>query len=133
MQNLNKKFIIEQCRNIQVMDKEESDKLRQEDEESNKPLIIHNDGHKKLIEDFMNFLNGTQNEDKKGVKKWLKKNIEKANNIVEKVDTKYNDFENDEVMNEEDEIIYYINEGVICMAYRLIDIIDKKSYVSKLK
>ncbi len=131
--HLNKRFVIEQCRRLEAIHQEESDELKQEDEVNSKWLIIHNDGHKELISDFVNFLKSTDNEDKRVVKKWLNKSIEKSNNIIKKLDARYNNFANDEVMNQEDERIYHMNDGAICIAYTLINIIDKRKYISKLK
>lgn len=36
-------------------------------------------------------------------------------------------------MNQEDERIYHMNDGAICITYTLINIIDKRRYISKLK
>ncbi|WP_315673280.1 transporter [Clostridium sp. 19966] len=133
MWHLKKRFMIEQCRRLGIIHQEESEELKQEDELNSKWLIIHNDGHKELMNDFVKFLKSTDNEEKRVAKKWLKKSIKKSNDIIKKLDAKYNDFVNDEVMNQEDERIYHMNDGAICIAYTLINIIDKSKYISKLK
>ncbi|KYH30436.1 hypothetical protein CLTEP_26720 [Clostridium tepidiprofundi DSM 19306] len=71
-------------------------------------------------------------KDKKVAKRWLKKNIKKSNDIIKRLDEKYNRFVNDEIMNEEDEKIYNFNDGICCIAYTLLNIIDKRRYISKL-
>ncbi|MBU5592684.1 hypothetical protein KQI89_13060 [Clostridium sp. MSJ-4] len=48
-------------------------------------------------------------------------------------DEKYNRFDNDEIMDKEDEKIYNLNDGICCISYILIDIIDRRRYISKLK
>lgn len=131
--DLNKRFMIEQCRRLEVIHQEENDELKQEDELNSKWLIIHNDGHKEFMNDFVKFLKSTDNEDKRVAKKWIKKSIKKSNDIIKKLDEKYNRFTNDEVMKQEDERIYHMNNGAICIAYTLINIIDKRRYISKLK
>lgn len=65
--HLNKRFVIEQFRRLEVIHQEESDELKQENEVNSKWLVIHNDGHKELISDFVNFLKSTDNEDKRVV------------------------------------------------------------------
>lgn len=105
--------------------------MKEEDELNNKWMLDHNDGHKELMSYFVSFLKNTDNIDIRGTKKWLKKAIKKSNNIIKNLDEKYNHFSNDEAMNQEDERIYQMNDGVICIAYTLIDIINKKRYISK--
>lgn len=128
---MNKKFIIEQCRRLEVIHQEESNILKEEDELNNKWMLDHNDGHKELMSHFVSFLKDTDSIDIRGTKKWLKKAIKKSNDIIKNLDEKYNHFSNDEAMNQEDERIYQMNDGVICIAYTLIDIINKKRYISK--
>ncbi|ARC85991.1 putative transporter [Clostridium argentinense CDC 2741] len=128
---MNKNFIIEQCRRLEVIHQEESNKLKEEDELNNKWMLDHNDGHKELMSYFVSFLKNTDNIDISGAKKWLKKAIKKSNDIIKNLDEKYNHFSNDEAMNQEDERIYQMNDGVICIAYTLINIINKKRYISK--
>ena len=128
---LNKKFIIEQCRRIEVIHQEESNELKEE--LNSKWMLIHNDGHRKIMDYFISFLNSVDSIDKRAAKKWLKKAKKKSNNIIKNLDERYNHFSNDEVMNQEDERIYYMNDGAICIAYTLIDIINKKRYISKIK
>ncbi|HCQ90771.1 MULTISPECIES: transporter [unclassified Clostridium] len=127
---MNKNFIIEQCRRLEVIHQEESDKLKEE-ELNNKWIFIHNDGHKKMMDYFLSFLKSTDNIDKRVAKKWLKKAQKKSDDIIKNLDEKYNHFSNDEVMNQEDERIYHINDGAICIAYTLTNIINKKRYISK--
>lgn len=69
---MNKNFIIEQCRRLEVIHQEESDKLKEE-ELNNKWIFIHNDGHKKMMDYFVSFLKNADNIDKRVAKKWLKK------------------------------------------------------------
>lgn len=123
--------MIEQCRRLEVIHQDENEELKQEDELNSKWLIIHNDGHKELMDDFVDFLKSIDNKDKRVAKKWLKKSIKRSNDIIEKLDVKYNDFANDEVMSQEDEIVYHMNDGAICIAYTLINIIDKRRYINK--
>ncbi|WP_291578483.1 transporter [Clostridium sp. UBA6640] len=128
---MNKNYIIEQCRRLEVIHQEESNMLKEEDELNNKWMLDHNDGHKELMSYFVSFLKNTDNRDIRGAKKWLKKAIKKSNDIIKNLDEKHNHFSNDEVMDQEDERIYHMNDGVICIAYILIDIINKKRYISK--
>jgi hypothetical protein len=128
---LNKNFIIEQCRRLEVIHQEESNILKEEDELNNKWMLAHNDGHKELMSYFVSFLKNTDNRDIRGAKKWLKKAIKKSNDIIKNLDEKYNHFSSDEVMDQEDERIYHMNDGIICIAHTLINIISKKRYISK--
>lgn len=66
------------------------------------------------------------------MKKWLKKTIRLSNDVISDLDKKYNNFKNDEDMSKEDEEVYHRNDGVLCIAYTLINIIDKKRYIAKL-
>ncbi|WP_243190236.1 hypothetical protein [Clostridium faecium] len=68
---MNKKFIIEQCRRIEVIHQEESNELKEE--LNSKWMLIHNDGHKKIMDYFISFLNSVDSIDKRAAKKWLKK------------------------------------------------------------
>jgi len=61
----------------------------------------------------------------------VKESPKKSNDIIKNLDEKYNHFSNDEAMNQEDEKIYHINDGAICIAYTLTNIINKKRYISK--
>ncbi|WP_461612489.1 hypothetical protein [Clostridium sp. Marseille-QA1073] len=72
---MNKNFIIEQCRRLEVIHQEESDKLKKE--LGNKWILIYNDRHKKMMDYFVNFLKSTDDIDKRAAKKWLKKTPKK--------------------------------------------------------
>ncbi|WP_027625733.1 hypothetical protein [Clostridium lundense] len=128
---MNNKFIIEQCRRLDVIYREESEELKQENCLNSKWMLVHNEGHKDLIDKFQKFLKDTDINDKKVARKWLRKNITKSNEIIKKLDEKYNKFVNDEIMSEKDERIYSFNDGVCCIAYTLLNIIDRKRYISK--
>lgn len=130
---MNKKFIIRQCRRLDAIHIEESEELKQENNLNYKWILIHNEGHKELLYRFKRFLKDTNIDDKRIVKKWLRKNIKRSNNIIESLDEKYNRFDNDEIMDKEDEKIYNLNDGICCISYILIDIIDRRRYISKLK
>ncbi|MGY0372308.1 transporter [Clostridium sp. JNZ J1-5] len=130
---MNKKFIIEQCKRLDAIHREENEELKQENDPNCKWILIHNEGHKELIDRFEKFLEHTSTDDKRIAKKWLRKNIKKSNDIIKSLDEKYNRFANDEIMNEEDEKIYKLNDGICCIAYALINIIDRRRYISKLK
>lgn len=131
--SLNRDFIIEQCRRLEVIHRDESEEAKQEDYLNCKWLLLHNEGHKELIDRFEKFIKDTACSDRKTARKWLKKNIAKSDDIIENLDVKYNRFVNDEVMNEADERTYDLNDGMCCIAYTLINIVDKKRYISKLK
>ncbi|KYH28265.1 hypothetical protein CLTEP_27630 [Clostridium tepidiprofundi DSM 19306] len=60
---MNKKFIIEQCRRLDVMHREESEEVKQENDLNSKWILIHNEGHKELINKFENFLKDTDCKD----------------------------------------------------------------------
>lgn len=129
---MNNKFIIEQCRRLDVIHKEESEEIKQDNDLNCKWILMHNKGHKKLIDKFEKFLEDINVNNKKVAKKWLNKNITKSNKIVKTLDAKYNEFVNGEIMSDEDKRIYYLNDGICCIAYTLIKIIDGKRYISKL-
>ncbi|AWZ48593.1 transporter [Clostridiaceae bacterium 14S0207] len=128
---MNKRFIIEQCRRLDIIHREESKKIKQENDLNCKWILIHNEGHKELIDKFEEFINYKDINDKKVIKKWLKKHITKCNNIIKSLDEKYNYFNNYELMNEKDEEIYNFNDGICCIAYTLLNIISGKKYISK--
>lgn len=130
---MNKKFIMEQCRRLDVIHTQESEQTEKENNSNCDWILIHNEGHKEVINKFKNFLKDTNVNDKKVARKWLKKSIKKSNNIIKSLDEKYNNFDNNEIMNEEDERIYNFNDGICCIAYTLINIIDGRRYISKLK
>lgn len=131
--NMNKKFLIEQCRRLDIIHQNESDELKQENEACNEWLIFHNEGHKKIISCFINFLESTEIRDKKVVKKWLKKQMKKSNEDIRVLDVKYSYFKNDEEMSKVDKKTYHMNDGANCIVQTLIYIIDGKRYISKLK
>ncbi|QAA32765.1 transporter [Clostridium manihotivorum] len=128
---MNKNFLIEQCRRLDVIHQKESYELTQEGLDT-KWLLVHNNGHKQLIDEFVNLLEETEETDRKVLKKWLKKIIRLSNEVISDLDKKYNNFKNDEDMSKEDEEVYHRNDGVLCIAYTLINIIDKKRYIAKL-
>ncbi|MBY6757213.1 hypothetical protein HYH82_07780 [Clostridium botulinum] len=53
--------------------------------------------------------------------------------MLKRLDEKYNRFTNDEIMSEGNEKIYNFNDGICCIVYTLINIIDRRRYISKLK
>ena len=128
---MNKKFIKEQCRRLKVIHRNESEEVIEENDLDDKWILVHNEGHEELINKLNGYLEFILNN-KRDTKRWLRKNIKKSNNIIKNLNKKYNNFVNDEVMNEEDEKIYDFNDGICCMGYTLINIIDGKMYISKL-
>lgn len=128
---MNKRFIIEQCRRLDIIHREESKKIKQENDLNCKWILIHNEGHKELIDKFEELINDKDINDKKVINKWLKKHIRKSNNIIKSLDEKYNQFTNDEIMNEKDKRIYNFNDGICCIAYTLLNIIGGRRYISK--
>ncbi|BDR67706.1 transporter [Clostridium tetani] len=130
---MNKNFIIEQCRRLDIIHREESEEIKQENDSNCKWILVHNEGHKELIDKFQKLLKDTDVNDKKVARKWLKKNITKSNKIIKNLDKKYNKFFNDEIMNDEDERIYNFNDGICCIAYTLLNIIDRRRYITKIK
>ncbi|EPS50625.1 transporter [Clostridium botulinum CFSAN002367] len=67
----------------------------------------------------------SKQENKRLIKKWLKKNITKSNYIIKSLYEKYNRFVNVEIINEEDEKIYNFNDGICYIAYTVLNIIDR--------
>lgn len=130
---MNKTRLIKQCKRLLSIHAEESRELNQEEQLGNEWVIIHNEGHNELINNFIDFLNKDNLTDKKIAKRWLRNNIKKSDEIIHRLDEKYNYFQNDEEMSKDDDRTYFINDGVTCMAYTLMNIIDGKRYVSKLK
>lgn len=128
---MNKNFLIEQCRRLDVIHENESDELSQEGKDT-KWLIVHNSGHKRLIDEFLDYINNVEGINRQALKKWLRKRISQANQVIRKLDEKYNHFKHNEDMATEDEQIYYINDGITCIAYTLINIVDSKRYISKI-
>ncbi|AEB76035.1 hypothetical protein [Clostridium botulinum] len=131
---MTKKFIIEQCRRLKIAHRQESEEVERQNRKNEKWLIPHNKGHEELIDKFIEQFDGWDNDnlDKKLCKKWLRKNIKKANVIIKDISKKYNDFESDDdILSKNDEKLYYINDGIDCMAKTLIMIINKKMYISK--
>lgn len=127
---MHKTFIIEQCKRYKYIHREESEDLRAD--ENSQWVITHNKGHELLMDDFLAFIEGRSVFNRKANKKWLRKNIKRVNQLIEGLDEKYNYFENDEMMTEEDEEIYNINAGMACMAKSLIKTINKRAYISRL-
>lgn len=130
---LNKKSLIEQCKRLVAIHEEESKEIKEEEQCGNEWVIIHNEGHNELINNFIDFLNKNNSNDKKVAKKWLRDNIKKSDKIINELEEKYNHFDNDEEMSPEDERTHFINDGSNCMAETLISIIDGKRYISKFK
>ena len=130
---MNKKFIIEQCRRLDSIHRKESEEVELENDLDCKWILVHNQGHKDLIDRFEKFLGNTHSTDKKDYIKWLKKNMKEANNIIKSLDEKYNNFYNDEIMSEKDDVIYNLNVGIVCISNTLLDVIYKRRYISKIK
>jgi hypothetical protein len=130
---MNRNFLIEQCRRLEIIHKEESKEANQENYANCKWLLVHNEGHQYLIDKFKKFLEDTDCTDRKVARKWLKKNIKKSDDIIKDLDEKYNEFANDEVMSETDERTYSFNDGIWCIGLTLIEVINKERYISKLK
>ena len=134
--NMKKSFILEQCRRIEVIHSEESEEAKANNE---KWLIVYNEGYKEVINDFKSLLKSTGSNmgigknEKQVLKKWLKKVIKQSHSNITELDKKYNYVNNIEEISEEDKINYNFNFGMDCMAYTLIDILDRKLYVNKLK
>lgn len=130
---MNKTRLIKQCKRLVSIHAEEGRELNQEEQLCNEWVIIHNEGHNELINNFIDFLNKDNLTDKKIAKRWLRNSIKKSDEIIHRLDEKYNYFQNDEEMSKDDDRTYFINDGVTCMAYTLMNIIDGKRYVSKLQ
>ena len=68
---------------------------------------------------------------KKDMRKWIKIQIRNSDKVINELDGKYNYFENDEEMSNEDNSSYSYNDGIKCSAMTVIAIINKKKYISK--
>ncbi|KFZ25995.1 MAG: hypothetical protein KQ78_01967 [Candidatus Izimaplasma bacterium HR2] len=64
-------------------------------------------------------------------KKFLNKKIIQYNKVTDRLDAKYNYFENDEEMSVGDEKSYSFADGIICEAYLYLSILNKKRYLNK--
>lgn len=128
---MNRRRLIEQCRRLVAVHEEEKNEVRQGAELGNEWLVVHNEGHNELINNFIDFLNNNKSANKKVAKKWLRDKVKKSDKVIDELEEKYDYFHNDEKMSPEDERIHFINDGSNCMAETLINIIDGKRYISK--
>lgn|GEM_PF-1086615 len=127
---LKKKYLLEQCKRLKLI---HTDETIQYINDNNEWWVNHNKGHEILIDDFINYIDKTNQLDKNEVKKWLRKKMAYSNKIIKSLDIKYNLFINDEEMNEEDNYTYSLQDGIICISLTILEIVNKKKYISKRK
>lgn len=90
----------------------------------------HYRGHQKMAEEIMCFLHNMP-FDRKKLNQWLKKRIRFSENVLKKLDARYNYFAQDEDMSPEDEINYAFHDGKICFALDMRFVLKKKRYYEK--
>jgi len=100
---------------------------------NNSVWLYHNYGHLEILNWFIRFLNKNFEStiNKKLCKKVLGKQIKISNYIIDELDKRYNYFENDEKMTDQDELLYHCHCGLECQALYLIAIINKFIYRDK--
>lgn len=122
---MNKKYILEQINRSRAITLDENNLHKMDDDNY---WILHNEGHIKLLDEFENIIKSLENIDKKKLKKFLKEKIKKCKEVIHKLDEKYNFFENDEEMNQEDKYLYSSSDGIDCEANAMIRMLNGKYY-----
>lgn len=125
---MNKRYLIEQCKRMELVDIDENALFTSTNNEWWKN---HNNGHKILLEIFLDYINKKSLLNKNEIKKWLRKRIHMAQEKITTLDLKYDLINNDIEMSIEDSYIYSISDGIICEARTIIEIINKERYISK--
>ncbi|WP_443660932.1 transporter [Clostridium algidicarnis] len=125
---MNKKYLLEQCKRLQFITNDENMLwCRPVSDEWN---LNHNKGHETLCNKFMEFIKFKKITNKEATK-WLNLKIKKSDKIINSLDVKYKFFVHNEEMTNEENFIYSSNDGQICQALTLKNVINKKHYFSK--
>lgn len=120
---MNKNYVSEQIRRLH------SD--YEQEEHIDSYWKAHYDGHlkcKKILEDYLN----TQEFDRSRMRKFLNRLIQKSQTILKKLDKKYDYFLDENLqLSAEDEVVYSEQDGLMCFALSIKNVINKKQYFSK--
>lgn len=125
---MKKKYFLEQCKRLKSIHAEESINFIND---NNEWWVNHNKGHELLINATIEYLEKSNQFNKNKIKKWLRMKLEESEKIINTLDIKYNLFINDEKMTREDSYTYSLQDGISCMSLTLLDIVNKRKYISK--
>lgn len=126
---MSKKYLLEQCKRLQFITNDENEFSF--GDETDEWWLNHNKGHEYICNEFITFIQSKKIFTKKEAIKWLNGKIKKSNGIIKRLDKKYNFFIQDEEMTPEDNFSYSFNDGLICQASTLRNIVYRKRYLSK--
>lgn len=127
---MTRKFLLEQLNRSEACTLDEN-KLHEKD--NKQPWMIHhNTGHAEVVNMIRKIISNNEYIDIKSIKNKIRKRRKFNSEIIEKLDEKYNHFQDDDVeMSADDNFLYHFSDGMNCEFETILRILNKKQYYSK--